>query len=101
MWMDRLMMARGYGSTRVVIRDHSGVFAAAHSFVPHVIDAFMAETYALKEGLLLAQHIGGNRLIIQSDCMEMVETMKDGGRQTRRQLSMMNTLLYGAVYRKS
>jgi len=28
---------------------------------------------------LLAQHIGGNRLIIQSDCMELVETMKDRG----------------------
>jgi len=55
------------------------VFAAAHSFVPHVIDAFMAETYALKEGLLLAQHIGGNRLIIHSECMELVETMKDRG----------------------
>jgi len=92
----------GCGSTRLVIRDHSGgVIAAAHNFVLHVIDAPMAEAYALKEGLLLAQHVGENRLIIQSDCMEMVETMKDGGRQTRRQLSMMNTLLYGAVYRKS
>jgi hypothetical protein len=33
----------------------------------------------LKEGLLLAQHVSKNRLIIQSDCMEVVETMKDGG----------------------
>jgi hypothetical protein len=54
------------------------VIAAAHSFVSHVIDAPMVESYALKKGLLLAQHIGGNRLIIQSDCMEVVETMKDG-----------------------
>jgi ATP:corrinoid adenosyltransferase len=39
----------------------------------------MAEAYALKEGLMLAQHIGCNRLIIQSDCMEVVQIMKDGG----------------------
>ena len=70
----------GYGSTRVVIRDHSGgVIAVAHSFISHVIDAPMAEAYALKEGLLLAQSIGGNRIIIQSDCMEVVEIMKEGG----------------------
>ena len=41
----------------------------------------MAEAYALKEGLLLAQHIGvgGNRLVIWADCMEVVETTKEGG----------------------
>ena len=39
----------------------------------------MAEAYALKEGLLLAQHIGGNRLVIQADCMDVIETMKEGG----------------------
>jgi len=39
----------------------------------------MAEAYALKEGLMLAQHVGANRLIIQSDCMEVVEIMTAGG----------------------
>ena len=63
-----------------IIRDStSGVLAASHSFVPHLVDAPMAEAYALKEGLMLAQHIGCNRLIIQSDCMEVVQTMNDGG----------------------
>ena len=28
---------------------------------------------------MLAQHIGGNRLIVQSDCMEVVEIMGNGG----------------------
>jgi ribonuclease HI len=56
-----------------------GFLAASHSFVPHLVDAPMAEVYALKEGLMLAQHIGGNRLIIQSDCMEVVMIMQDGG----------------------
>ena len=56
------------------------MIAATHSFVPHAIDAPMAEAYALKEGLLLAQHIGvgGNRLVIWADCMEVVETTKEG-----------------------
>ena len=57
----------GSGSTGVIIRDEKGQWiAAAHSFLPHVIDAPMAEAYALKEGLMLAQHIGCNRFIIQT-----------------------------------
>jgi len=70
----------GYNSVGSIIRDcSSGVLAAAHSFVPHLVDAPMVQAYALKEGLMLAQHIGCNRIIIQSDCMEMVYIMKDGG----------------------
>ena len=70
----------GCGSVGSIIRDSSGgVLAAAHSFVPHLVDAPMAEAYALKEGLMLAQHIGGNRLIVQSDCMEVIEIMGNGG----------------------
>jgi hypothetical protein len=70
----------GCGSVDVVIRDSTGgVLAATHSFMPHLVDAPLTEAYALKEELMLAQHIGCNRLIIQSDCMEVVDTMKDGG----------------------
>lgn len=70
----------GCGTVGSVIRDCSGgVLAAAHSFVPHLVDAPMAEAFALKEGLMLAQQIGCNRLIIQSDCMEVVQIMTDGG----------------------
>jgi hypothetical protein len=39
----------------------------------------MAEAYALGGGLSLAQHIGSNNFILQIDCMQVVETMKDGG----------------------
>jgi len=70
----------GCGSTGVVIRDSSGgMIAATNTYIPHLVDTQMAEAYALKEGLMLAQHIGGNRLIFQSDCMEVVEVMKNGG----------------------
>jgi hypothetical protein len=39
----------------------------------------MAEAYALREGLCLAQHIGCSRFIIQSDNIQVVEAMLDGG----------------------
>ena len=43
----------GHGSVGVIIRDCTkGVLAAAHIFVPHLVDAPMAEAYALKEGLM-------------------------------------------------
>jgi hypothetical protein len=93
----------GCGSVGAIIRDFSGgALAAAHSFVPHFIDAPMAEVYALKEGLMLAQHIGCNRLIVQSDCMKVVQTMNNRGfsSQRLRQLHcMMNVILYGADFR--
>jgi len=53
--------AVGVGSTGAVIRDAAGGFiAAAHSYIPHVVDAAMAEAFALRDGLLLAQEIGCN-----------------------------------------
>ena len=44
-----------------------------------MVDAPSAEVIAGKDGLLLAQHNGCNRIIIQSDCLEVVETMQQGG----------------------
>lgn len=38
----------------------------------------MAEAFALKGKLLLAQHVRCNLLIVQSDCIEVVETMTNG-----------------------
>jgi ribonuclease HI len=71
---------RGTGSTGAIIRDSSGSFTAASScFIEHVVDASMAEVIALTESLLLAQQIGCSRLMIQSDCLEVVETMKQDG----------------------
>jgi ribonuclease HI len=43
------------------------------------LDAPSAEAAALRDGLLLAQQIGCNCVEIQSDCMEVVQTMHDGG----------------------
>jgi len=70
----------GCGSTGAIIRDSSGgMIAASSTFIPYLVDAPMAEAFALKEGLMLAQYIGGNRLIVRSDCIEVVDIMKDEG----------------------
>jgi len=69
----------GDGGTGVVIRDSDGSFiAGSYTYREHVVDAPMAEAMALKEGLLLAQHIGCNSFIVHSDCMEVMDTMKSG-----------------------
>lgn len=51
----------GRGSVGAIIRYcNGGVLAAAQSYESHLVDAPMAEAYALKEGVMLAQHIGCN-----------------------------------------
>jgi ribonuclease HI len=71
---------RSTGSSGAVIRDARGSFiAAAAKYYEHVFDAHMAEAMALREGLTLAQQVGCSRLLIQSDCAEVVETIKQGG----------------------
>ena len=39
----------------------------------------MEEICALKEGLRFVQHIGCRNFIVLSNCLEVVETMNDGG----------------------
>ena len=56
-----------------------GCIEANHGFLVHVVDATMTEAYALKTGLQLAEHIGSNSFIVQSDCVQIVDTMKDDG----------------------
>jgi hypothetical protein len=63
----------------IMVVEVQGMIAATNNYIPHLVDAPMVEAYALKEGLMLAQHIGGNHLIVQSDCMEEVEITKNRG----------------------
>jgi hypothetical protein len=44
-----------------------------------VVDAPMAEAYASKEGLVLAQQIGSNSFTLQTECVQVVYTMTTGG----------------------
>jgi ribonuclease HI len=70
----------GRGSVGIVIRDYRGKFTAAPTKeLPFVADAMIVEAYALREGLCLAQHIGCNRFVVQSDNILVVESMRHGG----------------------
>ena len=74
---------RSSGSTGAVLRDSAGSFvAAAVNCFEHVLDAPMAEAMALREGMALAQMIGCSKLVIHSDCQEVVQTMQQGGLST-------------------
>jgi hypothetical protein len=62
-----------------IARDCKGIFLAASCKEIHfVADPFMAEAYALRDGLSLAQFLGGNKVIIQSDNVQVIETLMNG-----------------------
>uniref|UniRef100_A0A8R7NXV9 RNase H type-1 domain-containing protein n=1 Tax=Triticum urartu TaxID=4572 RepID=A0A8R7NXV9_TRIUA len=68
------------GAVGAVLRDHKGAFiAASNEQLEHVADAGMAEAYALGHGLLLAQQLGISKLVVESDCLEVINTMNNGG----------------------
>ena len=72
--------ATGTGATGAIIRDHTGqAIALAQRFLQHVGDAPMAEAFALLDGLRLAEQVGCNRILVNTDCMQVVSTMRDDG----------------------
>ena len=68
------------GAIGAVLRDDRGYFiAGSNCGLPHVPDASMAEARALRDGLLLAGQAGCPKIVVNSDCMEVITTMKKGG----------------------
>jgi ribonuclease HI len=68
------------GATGAVIRDDHGGFVAGSSCgIPSISDAATAEALALRNGLQLAGQLGCTKIIVNSDCMEVISTMLDGG----------------------
>jgi hypothetical protein len=68
------------GATEAAIRDDHGIFIAGSCCgLPHVADAASAEARALRDGLILAGQVGCNKLVINSDCMKVIETMHNEG----------------------
>jgi hypothetical protein len=53
--------------------------AACNEQVSYVIDAATTEALAIRRGVALANEMGFDRIIIQSDCLEAIETMHGGG----------------------
>ena len=69
------------GTAGAVLRNDKGNFIAGGTWkIDHCVDALTAEAWALRFGLSLAQRAGCNRLVINSDNLEVIETMNNGGR---------------------
>jgi ribonuclease HI len=70
----------GSGGTGAIIRDDMGGFLAASCCgIPFISDPSTAEARALRDGLILAGQIGCNRLEVNSDCMDVIDVMVNGG----------------------
>ena len=74
---------QGRGATGAVIRDDQGRFISASACaISYVEDAPTAEARSIRNGLILASNSGCNNIIVNSDCMEVIQTMQDDGNST-------------------
>ena len=64
----------GSGSTGAIIRDRTRSWSILTIDTPST-----AEACALRDGLIIAGNVGCNRILVESDCMEVVEVMQNGG----------------------
>lgn len=70
----------GSGATGAVIRDDQGRFVSASSCaISYVAEVPTAEARFLRDGLILAGNTGCNKVIVNSDCMEVIQVMQDEG----------------------
>jgi ribonuclease HI len=70
----------GTGSTGAILRDDNGGFLAASCCgIPFISDPSSAEARALRDGLILAGQVGCNRIEVNSDCMDVINVMNQGG----------------------
>ena len=68
------------GTAGAVLRDDKGKFIVGGNWkIDWCADVLTAEAMALRFGLILAQKAGCNRLIINSDNIEVIDTMKNEG----------------------
>jgi ribonuclease HI len=81
------------GSVVVVLRDTFGNFVSASTiYMTTVASASMAESLAMREGLALANRLGYNNVLMESDSTDVVEAcrgMKHGGARPRLSLQTM------------
>ena len=68
------------GAVDAVLKDDKGKFIVGrNSKIDRCVDVLTKKVLALRFGLLLAQKIGCNRLVINSVNMEIINIMKNGG----------------------
>jgi hypothetical protein len=67
------------GGIGAIIRDDVGNFiVACNDPINYAIDANTLEVSAISRGLALANQLGCSRIIVQSDCLQVVETLQSG-----------------------
>jgi ribonuclease HI len=72
--------SENWGGAGVVIRDHNGsLLSGACHFPPHVADAEGAELMASKQGLLLARDDQRQRVILETDSVEVAAKLSREG----------------------
>jgi ribonuclease HI len=72
--------AMGTGGCGVVLRNHLGGFMAGSChFFPHTTDPERAELEACKRAMLLAKDKGVARIVLETDCMEVVAKLNGKG----------------------
>ena len=80
-----------------VLRDDKGRFIAGGNMkIDYCADVLMAEALALRFGLTLAQRAGCNRPIINSDNLEVIDTMQDGGHSAGAGAAIFDDCFYYA-----
>ncbi|KAE8808644.1 hypothetical protein D1007_14715 [Hordeum vulgare] len=66
----------GTGSTGAVLRSDRGVFIAGScSAISFAEDVSSAEARALRDGLIMASEVGVQKIIVESDCQDVIDTM--------------------------
>jgi ribonuclease HI len=66
------------GAVGMVLRDFEGKFIAARTKrLPHVDSTSMAKALAMKEGLILANEMGCNKILAEFDSTEVIEACAD------------------------
>lgn len=70
------------GATGMVLRNDRGCSGAHVIAYPHCLDALSVEAFACRDGMILAERHGINRLHVETDCQELVALRenRDGGR---------------------
>jgi hypothetical protein len=72
----------GSGATGLVLRDHRGAFAGARArWQKHSLNALSMEAQAVREGMEFALDKGIRKLVVATDCLEVVKLWELGGRQ--------------------
>jgi ribonuclease HI len=66
------------GASACIIRDHQGVFRTALAlWYDRGLDACTMEAIACRDGLELAKRNGVQRVILETDCLELINLWKD------------------------